>query len=315
MVSTRTELDNGFGVSHYVYQRPYGSPLDLKPPNLLEVHHFRPEQENSAKFPIVVVPGWSEDARHWKTEANILATLGREVWISGSSHGISYEEVFPHVGAFDNPLLDTLMRRVASMRITVDAVRQSGENAESRIALAPHSLGNIDAIFFASLFPDEVSCIAGNTLAGAIGHDTTLQLMKRFSHEMLSETGKTVRDSGKNLLRRATSKPTIPVFNARASQIGTLARHPIRSAREVRLIAHSDVSTLATEVHDAGAHIGWRWGTTDRAFPNDRRSLDETVLDIANAITDADHNDVHRNPRLHMTELNRQIEAFEAQAA
>lgn len=194
--------------------------------------------------PILLVPGWSENAATYKKSLRVIYEEKRKAVTVGN---FKKDEEVSRSG-------EELDVEVLKAQLLLDTLSHKGFPQVDVIA---HSEGAINALVAAMLEPSHFRNIVLDKPAGFIGFDTRAQLMGRFV---------------KLLIQEAVLRPkslTDPTGAARAAlrTARYCAENPKRVIEEMDALTSYDISDLISLLKDRGVMVSVISGVDDPLFP------------------------------------------------
>lgn len=207
--------------------------MDIAPPEL------------KTDTPTIVVPGFSATPEALKDAILRTAEAGRRVISADAPHGVKTERK-------DTGLPGAEARKIEVLLGLIEA-----KDLE-KVNVIANSEASIYTAAAAALFPEKFKNIVLVEPAGLIGNDSFFKLLKRVQEDLKKERERESR-------MQRVKYPASEAIGRRSIRSNIIA-----SIREVRAMAHADITPLLEQAHKQGVGISIIHAVEDRVFPMER---------------------------------------------
>jgi len=220
--------------------------IDLIPPKL------------KTQVPLVLVPGWSANAKVLKKNIIFLASLGRRIVVISIPHGINV--------LFSKNYPEAEFRKAVALRYLIK------HKGFLKVDAISHSEGAIFLTIEVTENPDKFRNLVFVSPAGLIGQDSLGRLIKDFSLHLGSQTLKGLLYQQHRLCKTIRS-----LYEA----IKALINSPQRAYQELRAIVDYPINDLIENLIKQGHGVSIIHGYNDKVFPLERlkKTIDINIFD------------------------------------
>ena len=148
-------------------------------------------EQQKTEVPVADMAGWAGTPEIYKNKILSLAEAGRRVISVDAPHGIEHE--LNSEDAKNMP--DAILRKIAALYEVME------EKGIEKFDINAHSMGCIEAVLFAKLYPEKVRNIVLMNPAGMIGRDS----FWRLAFDFLKDSAKQYPESFKKGKKAKTS--------------------------------------------------------------------------------------------------------------
>jgi pimeloyl-ACP methyl ester carboxylesterase len=243
--------------------------------------------------PVIIAPGWGENASVFKKCAAELFAKGRYVIALDAPRHAEEDSALAQVS------------KVASITTILE------EENIAQADIIAHSEGAITGAVAASLDSSKIRNIVLFNPAGLIGEDTTRGLVGRFALENIRSFFRGIKDKDLRELNKEQAE------EAAKEAINYVTQAPKLAYQEIEAISRSQAQGTLKELHDKGIGIVVIAGVDDLGFPMER--MQEIVKSDQNPDGFVDgflsvrggHAELYNHPDNYMTAAESMLTALE----